>query len=105
MVIAVFPVSNFTLIYIRDEIKQLTKFPTVSLAITCRAFKGATLAVDQRNKHIEIIFEEKSPYFFDERTAFRSSTVDNEPTTTQRCRSETQKFILEDLFSSVLSQF
>jgi len=25
--------------------------------------------------------------------------------TAQRCRSETQKFILEDLFSSVLSQF
>jgi len=28
-----------------------------------------------------------------------------QPTTAQRCRSETGKFILEDLFSSVLSQF
>ena len=27
------------------------------------------------------------------------------PTTAQRCRSETVKFILEDLFSSVLSHF
>jgi len=27
------------------------------------------------------------------------------PTTAQRCRSATGKFILEDLFSSVLSQF
>jgi len=26
------------------------------------------------------------------------------PTTAQRCRSETEKFILEDLFSSVLSE-
>jgi len=28
-----------------------------------------------------------------------------EPTTAQRCRSATEKIILEDLFSSVLSQF
>jgi len=27
------------------------------------------------------------------------------PTTAQRCRSETEKFILEDFFSSVLLQF
>jgi len=27
------------------------------------------------------------------------------PTTAQRCRTETEKNILEDLFSSVLSQF
>jgi len=29
----------------------------------------------------------------------------HQPTTAQRCRSETETFILEDLFSSVLSQF
>jgi len=34
---------------------------------------------------------------------FLPSTI--QPTTAQRCRSETVKNILEDLFSSVLSQF
>jgi len=28
-----------------------------------------------------------------------------QPTTAQRCRSETEKFVLEDLFSAVLSKF
>jgi len=31
--------------------------------------------------------------------------ISKQPTTAQRCRSRTEKFILEDLFSSVLSQF
>jgi len=33
------------------------------------------------------------------------SKFTDEPTTTQRCRSETENFILEDRFSSVLSHF
>jgi len=34
-----------------------------------------------------------------------SNQTSDEITTAQRCRSETEKFILEDLFSSILSQF
>jgi len=33
-----------------------------------------------------------------------AGNANHEPTTAQRCRSETEKNILEDLFSSVLSQ-
>jgi len=34
-----------------------------------------------------------------------SERLSSQPTTAQRCRSERETFILEDLFSSVLSQF
>jgi len=49
----------------------------------------------------------RSPNFTQRLTTLASHNAPHQtyPTTAQRCRSETEKFILEDLFSSVLSKF
>jgi len=48
---------------------------------------------------LQLVFKKYRPSFVCVRNSF------NQPTIAQRCRSETDENILEDLFSSVLSQF